>query len=105
MVKIFLVVLKRFAHFGVVQHRHPVNVRSVSMLFMDSCCIISCGAYIYIEAQSFQEYAESIFMATAVMAKTSIFIVSLLKMQQIFDYINDAEQIIDGSKIHSIDSL
>lgn len=98
MSKILLTLCKKSAIIGIKPHQHPINVQSLPLLFIDGLNIASSGVYFFSEPESFQEYAESIFLQTIFLAATSGFVVTLLQMQQIFDWIEDVEQLIDGSE-------
>lgn len=91
---------KEIAVIGFGSHRHAINVRSFTSLFIDGCSFVSCGAYFFIEAQSFQEYAESIFVSTAAIGKTTSFAIALSRVQYFFDCLNVADQIVDDSEFH-----
>lgn len=102
MFRIFITLQKKITIIGIAPNQHPINVFSLSSLFVQCLTITSCGAYFFIEASSFQEYAESIFVSTALIATTSIFILDLSKMRPFFECINEAERIIESSKNQNI---
>lgn len=99
MIKVFPTTIKESEFIGIAQHQNPINGRSVAALSMDSLAILFNGAYFFFEAESFQEYAESVFVATVINSTTAGNAVILSRKQLLFDCLNDLEQIIDGSKL------
>lgn len=98
MLKILLIWQKECAIIGIAPQQHPINERSLIALLMDSSAIVSIGAYFFVEATTFREYAESIFVGTAMIAIAVDYAIALSKMRLLFDFVNDAEQIIEESE-------
>ena len=86
------------AIYGIAAHQQPFNWRNLMAFFIFSCAIASNGIFIFYEAKSFQEYAESIFMATALIAVSICFVYIVLKMHRLFDCLNEMEKLINGSE-------
>lgn len=100
--KILLKLQNEAAIIGIARNQHPINVQSVQFLLVDCLNIVSSGVYFFTVPETFQDYAESILGQTAILAVTSCFVVIISQMQQIFNWIDDAGQIIDTSKLKKI---
>lgn len=101
--KIFLAVLQHCEIIGIASHQHPFNWRSLLAIFIDCLGITSNIAYFCCGANTFQEYAESIFVGTVIMCCTTIFALIACKMRIFFDCINEFEEIINGSEFNYLD--
>lgn len=97
--KILQLLQKDFALYGVTEQQDPFFKRIILGFFLFSCAIISNGGYILFEATTFQEYANSIFFATALIAATAIYACTVWKKGELFNCINELDQIIDDSEL------
>lgn len=61
-----------------------------------SSSILSC-VFFFTEVESFREYTDSIYTLTAIIAVTLCFTHITIKMDQLFQYIEDCGKIIDYS--------
>lgn len=96
--KIFLNFQKEAAIIGFVPHQHAINARTSLPLFIDTIAIFLSCAYFFIVANTFQEYAESIFFATEIICITIAYAITVSRMPLFFSWLNEAEQIIDESE-------
>lgn len=96
--KIFHQLRKNLAFYGIASHQHPFNLRNGLSLIVYSLAIILICIHIFYEAETFQEYANSIFMATVQIAVSSIFIFNACQMKSFFGCVNEAERIINESE-------
>lgn len=96
--ELFLTLLKNTEIIGISRNQHPFNWRSLLALLTHSFGIALNAAYFFCEANTFQEYSESIFIGTIIIADTIIFVFSVSRMWIVFEFINEAEKIIDGSE-------
>lgn len=100
--KIFRLMLKDFMIYGISGHEQNnpfIKLRTLLGFLVFCCAIISSGGYIYFEAKTFQEYANSIFLGTAVFAATAIYVCTVWKKRQLFNCFNELEQIIVDSEL------
>ena len=98
MIKTFQQVLKLAAIMGIASDQHPFNWRNDLAIGIFSFGIILNGAYIFGEAKSFQQYADSIFMATTLAGVLIIFTFLVANMRLIFDCLSEEEKMIDDSE-------
>ena len=97
--KIFQQIQKDFAIYGIGSHQKPFNMRNWMVIFMFSLSIILNIFYFIFDAKTFDEYAKSILITTAMINAASIFVFLILNMQTMFDIINDGEQLINDSQL------
>lgn len=98
--KIF-VELKKFGEFvGIFANQRPFNWRNLLALSINCIGIVSNWIYFFCEARSFQDYAETIFVGTAINAMTVIFTFFIWKKQIYFDTLDEYEKIINGSEFN-----
>lgn len=97
--KIFQQLQKNLAFYGIASYQHPFNLRIRLSLIIYSLAIILIFIHIFYEAKTFQEYANSIFMATAQIATSIIFTFNAWQMQSFFDCVKEAEEIVNDSKL------
>ena len=99
--KLLSTLLKEIATVGLAPHQHIINVRSLFSFILNGFAIsISC-IYFFCNAKTFQEHAESIFIIVAIVGITSLFLIFLMIKKDFFNLLNEAEQIIGGSKFHN----
>lgn len=98
---VFQQLRKDFAVFGIATQQHPFNWRNLVALFIFSSAIISNGVHILFEAKTFEEYVESIFLATAIITDTISFLYIVSIMQQFFNWMNESEKVINASEFVS----
>lgn len=96
--KFFQVVRENLVIYGIASQQHPFNVRNWLGLLIFGFGTISNGVYCVCEATTFQEYADSLFVAVACFDILMIFLYSVLFMQKIFVCLDHAEEIINCSK-------
>lgn len=96
--KIFRQILDDFAIYGIGPYHHPFNWRNLVAFFLFACAIISNGMHMLCEAETFQEYAESIFFSTALVATLICFIYNVSVMKRLYGHIDEAGELIDASK-------
>lgn len=89
--------------FGIAPNQHPFNFRSNLSLAVYFLAIISIFIHIFDDVNTFQEYANSIFMVTAQIAASIIFTLNALRMQSFFVSLEEAEVLINGSEFKSIE--
>lgn len=99
MVKRFQKVQKLFAIYGIVPNQHPFTWRHCLTISTFGLAIISSVAYCVYEAKTFQEYADSIFMASILASGMTIFTFGVLRMRLFFYCFNEADRIIDDSEL------
>lgn len=95
--KIVQLVQKKFSLiYGIGLHQDPLNWK-ILLAFVDFCAsLVSSCAYLINETETFLDYANSILMCTVYICGTIFFTLFVLRMQQYFGLINEAEEIIDG---------
>lgn len=96
--KILLTHKKKIAVLGFVPNQNPINVRSLLSLVVCAVGVASSGIYLFCEANSFREYATSVFVCTIIIGVTVTFIIIISKTRAIFDFLTGIEVMIDGSK-------
>lgn len=91
--------LQRLASlYGVDSNQHPFNRRNWMEFSNFGFGIILNGAYILCQAETFREYADSIFIFTSLVNTMMVFAFSVLRMRPIFDGISRGEEIINDSE-------
>lgn len=100
MLRIFQQIQKMCAIYGMASNQHPFNLRNWLALSIFGIGIILNGVHFACEAKTFQEFVDSIFVATMFTGVLAIFAFIVLNMRQIFDFISEAEQIIDDSELY-----
>lgn len=104
--KIFQFAQKKFSLVGIGLHARAWNYRNVLSLSTFCVGIVSNGVYFFRQAKTFQDYTNSVFMATTLICSAAVLIIDVSNMQPIFGCVEGAEQIIDGSELeHVIVSL
>lgn len=79
-------------------HQNPFNWKSMLTFLVFCAGIVSNCAYFFNEAETFQEYANTICLFTAIFGGMTLLIITALKTHEIFGCLLDGEQIIDDSK-------
>lgn len=97
--KIFQRIQNDFETIGIGLHQRSFNLRILLVLFVMCNGITSNCGYFSGIAKTFPEYAKSIFVATNLISASIIFAYIAWKMRQFFDMLNEAEKIIDGSRL------
>lgn len=59
--------------------------------------ILSCLFFVY-EAHTFREYTDSIYMTSATIMVILYFLILILKMAKLFEFIDDFEKVISDSE-------
>lgn len=90
---------KNLLIYGIGPHEKPFNKRNLLTLFSFSSCIFVSGAYFFFEAETFEQYTQSVYTTTALINVTLMFTIVVRNMRQFFDCVNQAEEIIDGSEL------
>lgn len=94
MLKNFQKIMKKSAVVGIALDQSFFKWRNLLILFLLSLAIVSNITYCYCEAKTFQQYADSVFMGTSVIAFTIVHVYFMLILRQIFGILNHAEGII-----------
>lgn len=102
--KIFQLIQRSCAVLGLglnqsVTQKLPNNRRILHTFFIFGLACCSCGAYFFIEANSFQAYAVSIYISSTFMGGTAIYAICVWKNLSIFKLVDNAGQIIDESEL------
>lgn len=100
--KIFQLLQKHLAIYGIASNQQPINLRNGLSLAVYSLAIALIFTHIYHEVNTFQEYANSIFMAAVQIAVLIIFVSLTMQMQSFFNSVDEAETLIDQSEFQSI---
>lgn len=85
--------------YGIGLDQRPWNWK-ILLALLDFCASIwSCSVYFFNETKTLQDYANSTCICAAQIGVAILFVCFASTMQKCFGYINEAEQIIDGSKL------
>lgn len=103
--KIFQLLQKNIAHLGLAADQIPFNKRSLLIIFIFCSGIILNCVYFFHRAKTFQEYAESVFVVTAIIVVTLDFTFIVWRMRHFSNCVNEAEQIIDDSEFRIINHI
>lgn len=96
--KIFKRIKSDYAFFGIGIDQHPFNWRNSMAIFLFGCAIISNGVHMCCEVETFQEYAESIFMFTTLITTSICFLYMVCVMKRLFGFMDEAGELIDASE-------
>lgn len=97
--RIFQTIQKDFEFFGVGLTQPKFNTRNWFTLFIFILNIASNTVYIVCEANTFQEYNQSIYMISSLLCATAVFSIEIVTMHTLYGCLNDMEQLIEGSKL------
>lgn len=77
------------------------KIRSSNLMPFSIFCtgIISIGDHIIFESQSFQDYVNSVYMATVMIGEIIEFVYITLNMEEMFGQLNEAEQIVNSNEL------
>lgn len=100
--KIFSTLQKNVEIIGIGPHQQPFNWHSSLSIFINSFGVVLNVAYFFCEANTFQEYAESIFVGTCVIVLSIVFVYFVRNSRIIYDCLDEAEKNIDDSEFGSI---
>lgn len=90
----FQSVQKTLTTLGINQNRNAFIDRVLIAYYVFcSSSILSC-VFFFTEAESFREYMDSIYTVTANIAVTFCFTYIIIKMDQLFQYIDDSQKIV-----------
>lgn len=90
----FQLVRKTLTILGINPNRHAfIDKLLIAFGLFYSSSILSC-VFFFIEAETFREYTESIYTLTANIAITFCFTYIIIKMDQLFQYIEDCQRIV-----------
>lgn len=99
-----LVQEKLLLNYGIGLHEHPINWKILRAYIDFGASAVSCSVYFFNETKTFQDYTNSTCICAAQIGVAILFILFTLNIQQCFSYINEAENIIDSSKLISFNS-
>lgn len=85
--------------YGIGLNQRPWNWKIVLGLLDFCASILSCLAYFSNETKTLQDYANSTCICAAQIGVAILFVCFASSMQKCFGFIDEAEQIIDGSKL------
>lgn len=85
--------------YGIGLNQQPWNWK-ILLALLDFCAsILSCSVYFFNKTETLQDYANSTCICAAQIGVAILLVCFATSMQTCFGYINEAEQIIDGSKL------
>lgn len=101
-VKIFLPNQKYFATFGICRHQanqsQSFNVKNLLPSIIFGLAVICCSGFPIYEANNFNEYTQSIYITSATIAATIIFILFISNVKDYFNFIDGWEECVQQSK-------
>lgn len=96
--KLFQVVQKNFAVFGIAANRPIFNKKLVKICLYYGVDLTLSTVYLVFEAETFLEYTSNIYVTTALLVICSYFAIWILKLEKFFALIDDVERFIRESK-------
>lgn len=100
--KLFQSSLKYFENMGIdsrqMRKRHLFNTKNVLALCMLFLNTISAAAYLRYEANTFYEYADSVYATSCGIMSCVIFMVVFWKMKKFFRFIKKFENLVESRK-------
>lgn len=98
--KIFHTIQKAFGILGFSSnqslHRYPFNGRIWMGFVVFGICLISYLYYLFNIANTFMEYTQSVYVTGAVILIGSSYIIILIKMKKLFQFIDFVEDLPNG---------
>ena len=96
--KIFQSTVKFLTAVGITQKSRPLNARSFMALTAIGITVILICAFFFLEAKTFKEYTDSIYMCSVTIALFSTFSFAIWKKENIFLFIEGWEKIVEKSE-------
>lgn len=100
--KLFQTSQKYFENYGIDFHqmgkRHLFNIKNVMASTVFCLDFISASAFLMCEAQTFNEYADSVYSLSCVINSFVIYVVIFLKMRKFFKFIKKIEKLVESRK-------
>lgn len=96
--KLFRQVYKYLSVYGIEPHRKPFNSRNLLAILLFGMGTASNCVHFFCEVETFQQYAESIFVTISVMVATTNFIYIASKMRELYDCFKEPEKIVNDSE-------
>lgn len=101
--KIFQLIQKTFEASGIrraqAHKKHPFNKKNSTIYLFLIQFTISVHLFLIFQAETFREYADSFFMCMSTIFVFVCFMVTLWKQKNIFDLIDDFEDIIERRRM------
>lgn len=100
--KILTTVQKNFALIGISAKQstqnNPFNAENLIVLLILCLTLITNVMNLIYEADNFKDYTISVFSCSTMIVAILIFVMILARMRHLFDFLKQAEQIINKSK-------
>lgn len=96
--KILQTNLKDWSVLGINANQRTYNERNLLVLSLFGCGAVLACVHFFYKAETFQESSKSILMVSIMMTGVINFSITVEKTREFFDFLDDAEQIMDGSK-------
>lgn len=98
---IFKAIGKHFAMIGIipklVTQSYPINVKMFTVFLMPTLGVIFVGVYVVKYAESFVEYTQAIFMASAGCLVSFLLLAMILKVKKLYEFISCLEKMTNTS--------
>lgn len=78
--------------------QYPINRKSMQTFFVLCLALGSCGAYLSLEAKTFQEVAVSVYISSSLLLGFVAFVIFVWKNQSVFELIENGEKLIDAGE-------
>lgn len=90
---------------GLLQHQSTkqqfaINRRMILTFFILCMAFCSCCTYFFVEANTFQEYALSVYISSTFMLGAVTYAIFVWKFPPILKLNDDGEKTMNGSKFH-----
>lgn len=98
---------KYFEIFGISEQQllhisHKSNARILVAFLVFGSCIFLNVAYLFLEVKSSAEFVECLYMAFVAFSNATGLTIIIWKIEKLFKFINDFENIIQESELKSI---
>lgn len=101
-VKVLQQVQKNLAAIGIssdlISQAYPFNRKILMVVIMICYGCTSSSLYIFLEAKTFDEYTQSIYIFSACVLISIIFIITYSKLRDIFQFIDSLENVMNFRK-------
>lgn len=77
----------------------PYNLRILMTLFCLAPCTFCSSTFLFSKAETFTEYAESFYFSSTLYMNTTVFLINVWKMKQLFKFISNLEHGIQKSEL------
>lgn len=100
--KLFQTAQQNFVYFGIGPYdpnrKNQYNKLIFLYIFLTILCFILSGTFVIVEANTFEEYTEGIYILSAAILSPMATASIALKLRTLFELIKRGEQIFDASK-------